>query len=127
VGRTLSAAEAIPLPLEASGPVGKELRFVDEYDGASLAYRGLLSSNPEPLPEAGRRRLGPIGSRVDRPLSLALLKIEEEGGLSHLPWTGEELDPAGSGLRQSPGEEPSAITVVQPVLIYRHSRIIIRL
>jgi hypothetical protein len=54
-------------------------------------------------------------------------KLEEQGGLPHLAWPGEELDPPWGGLCQPLDEQSEAIPVTEEKPICSHSLIIIRL
>jgi hypothetical protein len=115
------------LALEASGPVRQEMRLVDQEDGPSLLESGLLYASPEAFPKARHHCLGTIRSGVDRGVSIAFEKLEEQGGLADLTRTGEELDTTRRGLGQAASEKLSALGEAQPVFVRRHSRIIIRL
>jgi len=57
----------------------------------------------------------------------ALGQLQEEARLANLPGTGEELDAAGRGLGEPPGEHLAALAVAEPELCIDHTRIIIRL
>jgi len=127
VNRTFAATKAVPLPFEASGPARQEMRLVEEEDRPSLLGGGLVGAKPEALPETGHHGLGTVHSRVDRGISVALGKLEKQGGLANLPRPGEKLDPTRWGLGQPAGQKLSALGEADPVLLCRHSRIIIRL
>src|SRR5882757_11392730 len=101
--------------------------LVEENDGGSLSGGRLVCADPQALPETGQCRLRTVGGRVDRAAPVPFLQLEKKGGLAHLPRSGEKLDPTGSGLAQSPGQELAALAEADAVLIRGHGRIIIRL
>src|SRR5207253_7273382 len=84
-------------------------------------------ADPEPRPEAGKRRLGAVGSNVDGPLAQLGGQLEEKRGLPHLTWPGDELDAPGRGLGQPAAECLPTPGVAEMRQITRHDRIIIRL
>jgi hypothetical protein len=86
----------------------------------------LFGAAPEPLPEAGERRLGAVSGNVGSPLAELGGQLEEKRGLPHLAWPGDELDASRPGLGQPAAKRLPTAPIVEMRRITRHSRIIIR-
>jgi hypothetical protein len=126
VDRHTMPPQAIPLALQVDGPVGEQMGLVEE-DDRSAAGGGGLGAGPQALPEARHAGLRAVARDVQGARPLALGQLQEEARLANLPGTGEELDAAGRGLGEPPGEHLAALPVTEPELRIDHTRIIIRL
>jgi len=96
VDGNMAPADAIPVALEPSRPVGKMMHLVQEQSGCP-PLRTCFRLRPTALPEARKSCVRLVASSVHGSIAKFCGYFQKQRGLSHLPRPGQKLD-AGRGV-----------------------------
>ena len=121
------AADAIPLALEAGGPVAQQVHLFEEDDGPAMGGHGGVGAAPRAFPEPGQGGLGAVGRGIVHDGPQPAGKLEQERGLADLPRAGEQLQPSRGRFLRSFQQDLQACAVAEAELAIGHGLIIIRL
>ena len=115
IHRQFPPLKAVPFALQTAGPIGEQVRLIQEDHSAVLPLGKLFGSSPETFPETGQRRFRPIRGRIDRRETLG--EFEQQRRLADLSRTGQQLDARRRRFRQPLSQKFATFAVTEPELL----------